>query len=95
MLESMLSAELSDLVVLDLSLNQTIFKSTDFCEMTINLVERQTKLQNLGLSVVNEETYAQFAQLIRQSSFETLHLGGSSAQALVSIFEAIREGECL
>ena len=38
MLESMLSAELSDLVRLDLSLNQTIFKSTDFCEMTLNLI---------------------------------------------------------
>ena len=61
MLESMLSAELSDLISLDLSFNQTFFESTEFCEMTVNLIERQTRLKSLGLSVVNEDTTAQFA----------------------------------
>ena len=55
MLESLLSANLTDLTSLDLAGNDFYFRDLAFCEMTINLIERQTSLKLLKVGRIKNE----------------------------------------
>jgi len=95
MIESVLSAELTNLISLDLSQNQAFFESANFRDMALNLIQQQADLKCLGVYLLGDETDAPFLQVIRQTSLETLTASYSTAEiAATGVLEAIHEGSC-
>ena len=96
MLESLMSANLTDLTSLNLVDNKAFSKSSTFCEIACNLIARQTSLKILKVNRINnEESVTKFAQVIRQSSLEELEVSKSKAHSAASFVEAISEGDSL